>query len=89
MNIPPKCTRLQELNSLDALPLSQIRAIRVGYLLQKEINITPTNVLLKEYLFKNNFAGGKNALHYQTLGDSYSVYKKNRNMNSGKRVSFQ
>ena len=71
--IPPKCSRLHELNSLDALPLDQIRAIRVGYLLQKEMNITPKNVLLAEFVFKNNFVGGKNALHYQSLGDSYSI----------------
>ena len=45
--------------------------------------------MLAEFLFKNNFVGGKNALHYQSLGDSYSIYKKKNNMASGKRVSFQ
>ena len=37
--IPPKCTKLQELNSLDTLALSQIRAIRVAFLLQKKRSI--------------------------------------------------
>ena len=71
--ILPKCSKLQEINSFDALPLDHIRALRVGYLLQKEMKITPKNVLLAEFVFKNNFVGGKNALHYQSLGGSYSI----------------
>ena len=57
--------------------------------MQKKIKITPKNILLAEFLFKNKFVSGKNALHYQSLGDSYSIYKKKKDKASNKMVSFQ
>ena len=87
--ILPKISKLQEINCLDALPLDQIRALRVGHLLQKEMGITPRNKLLAEFLFKNHFVSGKNALHYQDLNDSYSIYRKKKDRTFSRRVTFQ
>ena len=89
MYILPKVTKLQQINFLDALPKDHIKALRVGYLLQKELGIAPRNNLLAEFLFKGNFVGGKNALYYQDLDGSFSTYRKKKNSIPGKKVTFQ
>ena len=85
----PKVAKLQQINFLDALPKDHIKALRVGYLLQKELGITPRNNLLAVFLFKGNFFGGKNALYYQDLDGSFSTYRKKKNSIPGKKVTFQ
>ena len=73
--ISNKCTKLQELNNLDNLELSQIRAIRSGFLLQREDKIEPKNERLAEYLFRNQFLRSKNALHNQDMENSFKAYR--------------
>ena len=87
--ISKKCTKLQELNNLDNLEIAQIRAIRTGFLIQREVIIQAKNGRLEEYLFQNQFLRCKNALHNQNMQDSYETYKKKRGEKSGKNVRFE
>ena len=87
--ILPKVSKLKQINLLDALPKDHLKALRVGYLLQKELGIAPRNSLLADFLFEGNFVGSKNALHHQDLDGSFSTYRKKNNKIPGKKVTFE
>ena len=84
-----KYTDLEELNKLYILELAQIRAIRQGYMVQKELKMLAKNTRLEDYLFKNEFLRGKQSIHNQDLQESYEVYRKKKGGKSCKTVQYQ
>ena len=49
-HVIPKTSESQQLNLLDTLPKSHLKALRIGFLLQKELGLPISNKLLAEYL---------------------------------------
>ena len=88
-HVIPKTSESQQLNILDTLPKSHLTALRIGFLLQKELGLPISNKLLAEYLYIGRFPGSKNAMHHQFLDESISTYRKQNSRIPGKQVTFQ
>ena len=78
----------RELDNLDALPMSQMKAIKRGFSLQTELGIRPRNHLLEAYLNKGSFQRNKQSTHHPHLEDKFKIYTDRKNKSKKKQVNF-
>ena len=83
-----KLTTSQKISVIETFPKSLKKSLREGFLLQRELKMPIANLMLAEFLYRNNFNSDKNILHHQSVSDSIKIYGRKHSKTQSKKVTF-